>query len=102
MAKEYAKKFYGSGNWQRIRSAYISKVGGLCERCYKNGLVRAGEIVHHKKHINPDNINDPLITNDFSNLELLCFDCHNKEHMSSKGKRYKLDKYGNIIIKREE
>lgn len=102
MAKKYAEKFYKSSNWQKIREAYISKVGGLCERCYKKGIVTAGVIVHHKKHINPDNINDPLITNDFSNLELLCFDCHNKEHIAKNGKRYKLDKNGNIIIKREE
>ena len=39
-----------------------------------------GYIVHHKNYINTRNINDANITIDFNNLELLCLDCHNKEH----------------------
>lgn len=41
-----------------------------------------GYIVHHKDYINKDNIYNPNITINFENLELLCMDCHNKEHFS--------------------
>lgn len=41
-----------------------------------------GYIVHHKVYINKNNIWDTDITLDFNNLELLCIDCHNKEHFA--------------------
>jgi 5-methylcytosine-specific restriction endonuclease McrA len=44
---------------------------GLCVRCG-----RPGEIVHHKIHLTPQNINDPSIALGEDNLELLCRDCH--------------------------
>ena len=46
--------------------------------------VSLGYIVHHKNHISKDNIYNTDITLDFNNLELLCMDCHNKEHFESK------------------
>lgn len=42
-----------------------------------------GYIVHHKHYIDMSNIWDTDITLDFNNLELLCIDCHNKEHFKS-------------------
>lgn len=39
-----------------------------------------GYMVHHKVYIDANNIWDTNITLSFDNLELLCFDCHNKEH----------------------
>ena len=45
--------------------------------------VNHGTIVHHKQHLNMQNINNPAITVSFDNLELLCLDCHNKEHFAS-------------------
>ena len=39
-----------------------------------------GYIVHHKSYIDANNIYNPEITLNFENLELLCLDCHNKEH----------------------
>ncbi|HDV4620380.1 TPA: HNH endonuclease, partial [Bacillus anthracis] len=33
-----------------------------------------------KDYITPENINNPEITLSFHNLELLCQDCHNREH----------------------
>lgn len=39
-----------------------------------------GYMVHHKQYINSNNIWNTDITLNFENLELLCFDCHNKEH----------------------
>ncbi len=75
MAKPFAEKFYKSKAWQRCRASYIASVFGLCEGCG-----RAGLIVHHKILLTPANINDPGVTLSWGNLELLCLDCHNREH----------------------
>ena len=73
--KPWARSFYKSRAWQRCREAYIAYRHGLCERCGAGG-----KIVHHKVYLTPDNINDPEITLSFDNLELLCQECHNREH----------------------
>jgi 5-methylcytosine-specific restriction endonuclease McrA len=83
MAKEYAKSFYNSKAWKRVRKAYFNSQYGLCEICLKNGEHTPGDIVHHIKHITPENINDPEITLNFNNLQLLCHDHHNKIHSTS-------------------
>lgn len=94
--KDYAETFYKSKAWQKCRESYAASVGGLCERCKANGIIKPGEIVHHKKHITPNNINDPNITLNYNNLELLCRDCHGEKHKRLK-RRYKIDKQGNVI-----
>ncbi|MGZ0131878.1 HNH endonuclease [Priestia megaterium] len=73
--KPYAKRFYKSSAWLKCRASYILLRHGLCERC--EGV---GKIVHHKIYITPTNIYNPSITLNHDNLELLCQDCHNKEH----------------------
>lgn len=78
MAAEFSKRFYDSKQWQECRASYIKKVHGLCERCQEPGL-----ILHHKITLTADNINDPYITLSHDNLEYLCLECHNEEHMGS-------------------
>ncbi|QNG60381.1 HNH endonuclease [Bacillus sp. PAMC26568] len=78
--KPYAKKFYKSAAWKKCRNSYFSSKYGLCERC-----AGTGKIVHHIKYITPENIDDPAITLSHSNLELLCQDCHNREHHEKNG-----------------
>lgn len=77
MAKEFAKKFYNSKRWRKTQEIYRQKKFGICERCGKPN----GTIVHHKIHLNELNIEDDNIALNLDNLELLCIDCHNKEHM---------------------
>lgn len=74
MAKEFSRKFYKSVAWKRCRESYISSKYGLCEKCEA-----PGKIVHHKILLTESNINDPNITLNFDNLELLCKSCHDKE-----------------------
>ncbi|WML38694.1 HNH endonuclease [Neobacillus sp. OS1-2] len=83
--KDYAKKFYKSKAWKKCRTSYFASKYGLCERC-----AGPGKIVHHVKYITPENITDPNITLNHGNLELLCQDCHNKEHHE----RYNATAYG--------
>lgn len=94
--KEFAKSFYKSKAWQNTREAYAASVGRLCERCLRSGIYRAGEIVHHKKPLTSENINDPSVSLAWNNLELLCRDCHGKVHGSIK--RYKVDEMGRVKI----
>lgn len=91
MAKEYAQPFYNSTAWKKCREAYKHKVGYLCENCLRHGDYKAGDIVHHIIEINPININDPNVTLNFDNLELLCRDCHAKVHDISGGRWAKVN-----------
>lgn len=95
--KEFAAPFYKSKAWQHCRSAYAKSVGGLCEKCLKRGLVKPGDIVHHKVKLTPDNINDPAVALSWDNLELLCRDCHAKAHGSVK--RYNVDEMGRVTVR---
>lgn len=85
--KEYAKEFYNSDAWDACRKTYAQSVGKLCERCMKRGLFTPGVIVHHKIRLTPENITDPNVALNWKNLELLCIECHNKEHAPTK-RRY--------------
>lgn len=96
--QDFARLFYKSPAWHKCRQGYIgyrqSIDGGMCERCHK----ALGFIVHHKKYITPENINDPSITLNWDNLEYICQDCHNKEHFDKQiGLRYKFGPDGQIV-----
>jgi len=90
------KQFYSSKTWQDCRNAYYKSKGGLCELCLAKGLYNPGVIVHHKTHLTPQNYNDPSIALDFNNLQLLCRDCHARQHKAEK--RYKVDELGRVIF----
>lgn len=92
--KPYAEAFYKSKAWRKVRRAYMESQHYICERCGKPAV-----ICHHKKHITPKNIDDKEITLDFDNLEALCMDCHNKEHMARNGVCI-FDENGNVIGER--
>lgn len=81
MAKEFSRSFYKSKIWQQCRDGYILSVNGMCERCLIEGKHIPGWIVHHKTWLTPTNINNPEISLNWNNLEYVCQDCHNKEHM---------------------
>lgn len=78
--QEYAKKFYKSKSWNNLSYGYARSKNFLCERCGEYA-----RLVHHKVYITPKNIDDPNITLNRDNLELLCKECHNREHMSKNG-----------------
>ena len=49
-------------------------------------------IVHHLIELDPVNINNPEITLNFNNLELLCRDCHAEVHEQSGGRWAEVNK----------
>lgn len=77
MAQAWAEWFYNSIAWIKCRLAFLTSKFFICERC--SG---AATIAHHKEYLTPENINDPSVTLNWDNLESLCQDCHNREHMS--------------------
>lgn len=93
------KAFYNSSVWNQCRLSYISKVGGLCERCKSQGIIKPGYIVHHKIYITPENMQNPDVLLNHDNLEYLCQDCHNAEH-KKKIKRFVVDEDGKIFARR--
>lgn len=78
--RHISQPFYKSARWKKCRAGYIKSVGGLCERCLINNKIVKGYIVHHKEYLTEETINVPEVSLSWSNLEYLCFDCHNAEH----------------------
>ena len=98
--KPYAEKFYKSKSWQKVRNAYMRSQRSLCEICLANGIIKPCEIVHHKIELTPENIDNPEITLNYNNLELLCRQCHAEAHdKRKKCRRFTIGPDGEIIIK---
>ena len=80
MHNQFAGEFYRRRAWRNCRDQYFRARNGLCERCAAMGKIVPGTEVHHKIHLTPENLNDPSITLNWANLELLCKPCHDAEH----------------------
>ena len=76
--------------------------GCMCERCLARGLIVVGTKqqpleVHHKIPLTPENINNPDITLNWDNLELLCKDCHETERKRT-AKRWRVNEDGRVLL----
>ena len=91
-------QFYGSIAWQNLREAVKKERGGLCERCRKKGIYKAGIVVHHIRELDAANINDPAIALNPENLMLLCVECHAEIHQKHP-RRYVIGEDGKVICK---
>lgn len=74
MAREYAKKFYRSKEWQGIRRAVLMRDNYLCLRCGEPATE-----VHHIEFVTADNVGNKA-THIESNLQSLCRNCHCRIH----------------------
>lgn len=103
MAREFTLGFYKTSAWAKCRRAFISQRigidGGMCQDCKE----KPGKIVHHIVEIDENNINDPDVTLNMSNLKYVCQNCHNLiEHGFERNKvadriEYTFDPYGNPV-----
>ncbi|MBO7747367.1 HNH endonuclease [Paenibacillus sp. MWE-103] len=60
--------------------ALILERGSKCQRCGQ-AILRAVDIIgHHKIELTPENVHDYNISLNPDKVELICYDCHNKEH----------------------
>jgi predicted kinase/RNA polymerase subunit RPABC4/transcription elongation factor Spt4 len=74
------KSFYASEAWINLRLQLINERGNRCERC-KKIITRSRDLIgHHKTELTPENVNDYMISLNPERIEIICFDCHNKEH----------------------
>ena len=95
--KSVDHSFYSREAWKQVRLAYLKKKRFLCERCGE-----PAKVVHHRQHLNADNIHDDSVCYGDDNLEALCFKCHAIEHdnydriknKSHHKKRFKFDEFG--------
>lgn len=65
------KRIYQLPIWRKLRAFVINRAGGLCENCFKNGMIVVGTDVDHIRPISQGGAED-----DESNLQLLCKACH--------------------------
>ena len=96
------ESFYISWTWRKCRKAFAEARGNLCERCLKRGIIQPGSReqpleVHHKIPLTADNVKDPNIALSWSNLELLCKQCHDQEK-ERRAKRWRIDRNGKVIL----
>ena len=99
---ESVESFYTSWKWRKCRAAFVKAKGGLCERCLKRGIINPGTKeqpleAHHKIPLNDDNIDDPSITLNWENMELLCKKCHDEER-EKKAKRWRVMPDGRVVV----
>jgi|LGOV01.1.fsa_nt_gb 5-methylcytosine-specific restriction endonuclease McrA len=96
MAKSWAKKFYHSIGWEKVRKLCLIRDHYLCQECGE-----AAYIVHHIIELNPENIKDPNITLNLDNLKCVCKACHDEIHSVCQSKstidNIKFDENGDII-----
>lgn len=97
--KEWAAAFYKSTVWQRCRNGYLDSVNGLCEECLSRGVYTPAEIVHHIVEVTPENIGDPSVALNWSNLEAVCRECHAEKH-GKHVRRYQVDAAGRVTATR--
>ena len=99
MAQEWAKKFYASAAWRSLREYVLIRDNFLCVRCGA-----PGKIVHHKIYLTEKNIGDPSVALNADNLEALCKDCHDAEHMAELPTDAALvfDREGNLVKRSEQ
>jgi 5-methylcytosine-specific restriction endonuclease McrA len=94
MAKSWAQAFYKSKPWRNVRDEVRRRDQYTCHDC--GG--RAVE-VHHVIELTPDNIHDPNIALNPTNLMSLCGDCHKKRTQKIADVRdgYTFDENGQVV-----
>lgn len=108
MARDFARAFYRSKAWRHARETYLRVPvrvldgrmcpPGMCERCFERGALVPAEIVHHRKHLTPQNIDDPSVALSPSNLMRVCRDCHAALHSSDDyAPRVGFDENGRVV-----
>ena len=102
----FAKPFYKSRAWQKVRALVLDRSHGLCERCMERDKLTPADVVHHITPLSPENMGDPSITLDPANLMALCHDCHTEVHQqlgvgamngSREEPRVRFDSEGNVM-----
>lgn len=84
--REELKKFYDRKAWRVARENALMRDKYLCVLCLNKHKVTPAEVVHHKKHLSLENMDDPNIAYNLENLISLCSNCHTEVHQGEHGK----------------
>jgi len=78
--------FYKSAEWRKLIEVLKLKRANpqdgivYCEHCGKPILRKYDLIAHHVIELTEENVNDTSISLNEDNIQLVCFDCHNRIH----------------------
>lgn len=75
MAQGWAKAFYNSKAWKQEREYILKRDRYLCQCAGCHALATE---VHHKKELTEDNVHNPMIALNPSNLMSVCSECHKR------------------------
>ena len=86
------QKLLNSKRWTEVKRFVWQRADGLCERCRREGLIRAGVDCHHKTPVESAKTEQEMerLAYDVNNIELLCIPCHIKTHQEMRS--HKADK----------
>lgn len=73
-------QFYCSKPWRDLSYTLKIKANGKCNRCNQSLLDFSKLIGHHKIELTEQNVDDPNVSLNYDNIEVICNLCHNKEH----------------------
>lgn len=73
-------QFYCSKAWRDLAISMKIAAGGKCQRCGKIIEDMSFLIGHHTIELDEDNVSNPEIALNPKLIEIICLDCHNKEH----------------------
>ena len=79
---KHYQKLLNSKRWAAVKRFVWQRAGGLCERCRREGLIRAVVDCHHKVPVESARTEQEMerLAYDVNNIELLCIACHIKTH----------------------
>jgi len=88
------RRFYQSKLWKSVRQRVRYKHRGICEECGN-----AGWEVHHIIPLTESNVDDPDISINEKNLQLLCTSCHDAKRSQEEVTREDVafDADGNLV-----
>ncbi len=88
--KDNMHSFYIRKEWKEKRTKIINRDHCECQMCKRKGIIKIVKpkakskkeraYVHHIKHLK----DYPELALDDSNLETLCFECHELEHINER------------------
>lgn len=80
-------KIYNTSRWRRLRALKL-KDQPLCEVCLSHGVIRQADEVHHLDSFMDyvDRSEQAEKAYDYSNLQSICKQCHQKEHHQKKNR----------------
>lgn len=87
--RDWQRRFYNSKDWQKLRESILLDRGMRSD--FSGEIITGIAIVDHVEEITPENCDDPNITLNPDNLQLLSIEEHNKKTFGKLMKAQHLD-----------